>query len=86
MKKIPLSYDPESSIRIYHNQVQHSKKKHIALPYHFIKDHVEDGNVEVHFVWSTDQLVDIFIKSLLEATFNHILLGHGMMEEEYVPN
>ncbi|CAH1450223.1 unnamed protein product [Lactuca virosa] len=86
MKKIPLYCDSESAIRICHNPVQHSKTKHIALRYHFIKDHVEDGNVEVHFVRSSDQLADIFTKALPEASFNKILQGLGMMEAESVPN
>ena len=50
MKKIPLYCDSQSAIRICHNPVQHSKTKHIALQYHFMKDHVEEGNSEVHFV------------------------------------
>ncbi|KAI3700156.1 hypothetical protein L2E82_44775 [Cichorium intybus] len=82
MKRIPLYCDSESAIRICHNPVQHSKTKHIALRYHFIKDLVEDGNIEIHFVRSTDQLTDIFTKTLPEVTFNHILQGHGMMEAE----
>ena len=85
MKKIPLYCDSESAIRIFHNPVQHSKTKHIALRYHFIKDHVEDGNVEIHFIRITDQLADIFTKSLPEASFNKILQGLGMMEAESVP-
>mgnify|MGYP001546716646 CR=1 FL=1 len=59
--------------------------KHIALRYHFIKDHMEDGNVEIHFVRSADQLADIFIKALPEITVNRILQGLGMMEFESVP-
>ena len=86
MKKIPLYCDSESAIRICHNPVQHSKTKHIALRYHFIKDHVEDGNVEVHFVRTTDQLADVFTKALPEASFNKILQGLGMMESESVPH
>ena len=55
MKKMPLYCDSESVILIIHNPVQHSKTKHIALRYHFIKDHVEDGNIEIHFVKTTEQ-------------------------------
>ena len=58
---------------------------HIALKYHFIKDHVEDGNVEIHFVRSSNKLADIFTKALPETTFNRILQGLGMMEVESVP-
>lgn len=51
------------------------------LQYHFKKDQVEDGNVEVHFVQSEDQLAYIFTKALLEITFNKIPQGLGMMDE-----
>ena len=69
MKKIPIYCDSESAIRICHNLVQHSKTKHIALRYHFIKDHIEEGNIEIHFVKTTEQLADIFTKAFAEITF-----------------
>ncbi|XP_023750332.1 uncharacterized mitochondrial protein AtMg00810-like [Lactuca sativa] len=53
----------------------HLKTKHIALRYHFIKDHVEDENIEVHFVKTTDQLTNIFTKALDEKSFVRILEG-----------
>lgn len=84
MKTIPLYCDSRSAIRICHNPVQHYKTKHIALRYRFIKDHFEDGNVEVHFVRFSDQMVDIFTKALPEASFNRILQGLGMIEVDSV--
>ena len=73
MKRIPLYCDSKSVIHICQNPVQHSKTKYIALRYHFIKNHVKDGNVKIHFVRSADQLADIFTKALPEQTFNQIL-------------
>ncbi|CAH1426641.1 unnamed protein product [Lactuca virosa] len=64
---------------------KHSKTKHIALRYHFIKDHVEDGNIEVHFVKTTDQLADIFTKPLDEKSLVRIIEGLGMIDGNYVP-
>ena len=66
-------------------QCNTKKTKHIALRYHFIKDHVEDGNVEIHFVRSANQLAVIFTKALPEASFIKILQGLGMMEAESIP-
>ncbi|KAL4582285.1 hypothetical protein LXL04_006830 [Taraxacum kok-saghyz] len=74
-----------TAIRICHNPVQHSKTKHIALRYHFIKDHIEEGNIEIHFVKTTDQLADIFTKALAEIPFMNILRGLGMMEAHNNP-
>ncbi|KAI3729653.1 hypothetical protein L6452_18315 [Arctium lappa] len=45
---------------------QHSKTKHIDLRYHFIKDHVEKGDIEMHFVQTDYQLADLFTKPLDE--------------------
>ncbi|KAI3782315.1 hypothetical protein L2E82_12357 [Cichorium intybus] len=80
MRKIPLFCDSQSAIRICHNPVQHSKTKHIALRYHFIKSHVEEGNIEVHFVHTTEQLADIFTKALNEEAFTRIVRGLGMID------
>ncbi|KAL4573963.1 hypothetical protein LXL04_020785 [Taraxacum kok-saghyz] len=85
-KLMPLYCDSESAIRIIHNLVQHSKTKHIALRYHFIKDHVEDGNIEIHFVKTTEQLADIFTKALAEPAFQRILQGLGMIDASSVPS
>nr|GEV67693.1 hypothetical protein [Tanacetum cinerariifolium] len=39
--KIPIYCDLKSAIAISCNPVQHSRTKHIAVRYHFIKEHVE---------------------------------------------
>nr|GEU32682.1 copia protein [Tanacetum cinerariifolium] len=49
-KKIPIYYDSKSAIAISCNSVQHSRTKHIAVHYHFIKEHVEKGTIELYFV------------------------------------
>ena len=85
MKKIRLYCDSQSAIRICHNPVQHSKTKHIALRYHFIKNHVEDGNIEVHFLKTTYHLDDIFTKQLDGKSFVRILNGLGLIEANSVP-
>nr|GEY52432.1 uncharacterized mitochondrial protein AtMg00810-like [Tanacetum cinerariifolium] len=49
--KILIYYDPKSAIAISCNPVQHSRTKHIAVRYHFIKKHVEKGEKLVS--WSS---------------------------------
>nr|GEW73774.1 hypothetical protein [Tanacetum cinerariifolium] len=60
--KIPIYCDSKSAIAISCNPVQHSRTKHIAVPYHFIKDHVEKGTIELYFVKTDYQLADLFTK------------------------
>ncbi|GJZ96530.1 retrovirus-related pol polyprotein from transposon TNT 1-94 [Tanacetum coccineum] len=60
--RIPLYCDNKSAIGLCCNNVQHSKAKHIDVRYHFIKDQVEKGIVELYFVRTEYQLADIFTK------------------------
>ncbi|GKA28222.1 retrovirus-related pol polyprotein from transposon TNT 1-94 [Tanacetum coccineum] len=47
--KIPLYCDNKSAIALCRNNVQHSRAKHIDVRYHFIKQQVENGIVELCF-------------------------------------
>ncbi|GJW63517.1 retrovirus-related pol polyprotein from transposon TNT 1-94 [Tanacetum coccineum] len=47
--RIPMYSDSMSAIAISCNPVQHSKTKHIDIRYHFIKEQVEKGTVEIYF-------------------------------------
>ena len=46
-KKVPLFCDNTSAINIAKNPVQHSRTKHIDIRFHFLRDHVEKGDVEL---------------------------------------
>nr|GEU53661.1 integrase, catalytic region, zinc finger, CCHC-type, peptidase aspartic, catalytic [Tanacetum cinerariifolium] len=56
LNKIPLYYDNKSAIALCCNNVQHSRSKHIDVRYHFIKEQVENGVIELYFVWTEYQL------------------------------
>ncbi|GJZ79452.1 retrovirus-related pol polyprotein from transposon TNT 1-94 [Tanacetum coccineum] len=57
--KIPLYCENKSAIALCCNNVQHSRAKHIDVRYHFIKEQVENGIVELYFVRTDYQLADI---------------------------
>ncbi|GKE40164.1 retrovirus-related pol polyprotein from transposon TNT 1-94 [Tanacetum coccineum] len=48
--RMPLYSDNKSAIALCCNNVQHSRAKHIDISYHFIKEQVENGIVELYFV------------------------------------
>ena len=77
-ERIPMYCDNRSAIAISCNSVQHSKSKHIDLRYHFIKDHVEQGTVELYFVGTEYQLADLLTKALPPARFNELVHRIGM--------
>ncbi|KAJ9567462.1 hypothetical protein OSB04_003428 [Centaurea solstitialis] len=48
--------------------------KHIDIRYHFIKDHVEKGNVELFFVESERHIADLFTKAFDEKRHYYLLI------------
>ncbi|GJT62266.1 hypothetical protein Tco_1005799 [Tanacetum coccineum] len=73
-----LYCDSKSAIALSCNTVQHSRTKHIAVRYHFIKEQVENEIVELYFVKTAYQLVDIFTKALGRERFEFLLNRLGM--------
>ncbi|GJX21477.1 retrovirus-related pol polyprotein from transposon TNT 1-94 [Tanacetum coccineum] len=62
--KIPMYCDNKSVIALCCNNVQHSRSKHMDIRFHFIKEHVENGVIELYFDNMEYQLADIFTKAL----------------------
>ncbi|GJV26266.1 retrovirus-related pol polyprotein from transposon TNT 1-94 [Tanacetum coccineum] len=58
--------------------LQHSRTKHIDVRYHFIKEQVEKGIVELFFVRTEYQLADLFTKALSEDRFKYLVRRLGM--------
>nr|GEW61466.1 retrovirus-related Pol polyprotein from transposon TNT 1-94 [Tanacetum cinerariifolium] len=71
--KIPMYCDSKAAIAISCNPVQHSRTKHIDVRYHFIKEKVEKGIVELFFVETEYQLADLFTKALSEDRFKYLV-------------
>jgi hypothetical protein len=49
--------------------VLHSRTKHIEVRYHFLRDNVEKGNIDLIHVPTEKQLADSLTKPLDQATF-----------------
>nr|GEW89032.1 retrovirus-related Pol polyprotein from transposon TNT 1-94 [Tanacetum cinerariifolium] len=62
--KIPMYNDNKSAIALSCNNVQHSRSKHIDIGYHFIKEQVENGVIELYFVYTEYDpvLLHLYIK------------------------
>nr|GFB74801.1 retrovirus-related Pol polyprotein from transposon TNT 1-94 [Tanacetum cinerariifolium] len=70
--------DSKAAIAISCNPVQHSCTKHIDVHYHFIKEKVEKGIVELFFVGTEYQLADLFTKALPVERFQYLVRRLGM--------
>nr|GEZ04380.1 retrovirus-related Pol polyprotein from transposon TNT 1-94 [Tanacetum cinerariifolium] len=71
--KISMYCDSKAAIAISCNPVQHSRTKHINVRYHFIKEKVEKGIVELFFVETEYQLTDLFTKALPKERFKYLV-------------
>ncbi|GJS80690.1 retrovirus-related pol polyprotein from transposon TNT 1-94 [Tanacetum coccineum] len=76
--KIPMYCDNKSAIALSCNNVQHSRSKHIDIRFHFIKEHVENGVIELYFVNTEYQLADIFTKALARERIEFLINKLGM--------
>ncbi|GJZ18473.1 retrovirus-related pol polyprotein from transposon TNT 1-94 [Tanacetum coccineum] len=76
--KIPMCCDNKSAIVLCCNNVQHSRSKHIDIRFHFIKEQVENGVVELYFVNTEYQLADIFTKALGRERIEFLINKLGM--------
>ncbi|GJV82735.1 hypothetical protein Tco_1522633 [Tanacetum coccineum] len=55
-----------------------SQDQVLAVKYHFIKEQVENGVVELYFVRTEYQLADIFTKALARERFEFLISRLGM--------
>nr|GEV74941.1 retrovirus-related Pol polyprotein from transposon TNT 1-94 [Tanacetum cinerariifolium] len=76
--KIHMYCDSKAVVAISCSPVQHSRTKHIDVRYHFIKEKVEKGIVELFFVGTEYQLADLFTKALSEDRFKYLVRRLGM--------
>ena len=64
-----LNYNNLGEVLLTQNTKNNIKVKHIDIRYHYICKRVEDGEIEVRRVASTNNLTDMFTKQLPRVTF-----------------
>ena len=78
--KVILRVDNMSAIALGKNPVFHERSKHIDTKYHFIRECIEMGTIEMEHVSTQDQLADIFTKALGRVKFKEMRQRLGMRE------
>jgi hypothetical protein len=64
-----LYSDNQPAIRLVHNPEQHQHTKHIDVPYHVIREHQRNCEIEITYIPTQHQLADIFTKALPPSRF-----------------
>jgi hypothetical protein len=71
----PLFYDNMSAISMAKNPVFHQKTRHINKKYHFIREALQEGVINMQFCRSEEQLADIFTKAFPKDRFKQLRLN-----------
>lgn len=78
--KFKLHVDNKSAIALCKNPVHHERSKHIDTKYHFIRECIEEGKLEVDHVSTNDQLADVLTKALGRVKFVETRQRLGVVE------
>ena len=65
--------DSQSAIQLAKNQVYHARTKHIDVRYHFIQEILKEGGVMIQQIWISENPIDMLIKIVASAKFQHCL-------------
>ena len=68
-RPVKVHCDNVGAIFTGNNAKQSVRTKHIDVKYHFIREHVVDGMVEIVFVSSEENDSDIFTKNVSKETY-----------------
>jgi hypothetical protein len=68
-ERVPLMCDNTSAISIAKNPVFHKRMIQLERRHHFLRDHVEKGDIEMRYIDIERQLADIFTKPLDASRF-----------------
>ena len=80
--KMTLICKKQVALHISYNPVFHEKIKHIVIDCHFLWEKILVGDIKTKFIYSNDQLVDIFIKSLRRSIIDYICNKLGTYDLE----
>jgi hypothetical protein len=61
--------DNTSVISVSKNPIFHKKMRHVERRHHFLRDHIEKGDIEMRYMDTERQLADIFTKPLDSSRF-----------------
>ena len=81
-QKITILEDNQSAIAMTRNPQFHGRSKHIDIKYHFVRDHVNSGYIELKYCPSGDMVADILTKGLSGQNFCKLRGNSGLSNHQ----
>jgi len=78
--KFPIYTDNNGALLLAKNPIFHERTKHIAVKYHYIRDLIIKGIIDLNYISSKDQKADGLTKPLDRTKFNNFLIQIGFKE------
>ena len=76
---VRLHSDNKGAMDLALNNSFHARTKHISIRYHFIREAIERGDVELEYRRTEDMPADIFTKPLARARLEHLRSLMGLL-------
>jgi hypothetical protein len=74
--------DNQAAVSISHNPEYHARTKHIDIALHFVRDHVQNGTLNVVYISTHENLADLFTKGLSREIHQDLTYEIGVMSEQ----
>ena len=74
--------DNQSAIAIAHHPEFHARTKHIDIAFHFLRDHVQKGTIDLSYINTDFNIADIFTKPLRRPTHENFTYELGVISDQ----
>lgn len=69
----------QPAIHLAKNRENSKRTKHLDIRYHFIKDEIQNGSVDLKYICTRDKIADIFTKGLGGQSFSYLRDKLGLL-------
>lgn len=73
--------DNQAAVSIAHHPEFHARTKHIDISYHFLRDLVESGTLNIVYINTKNNLADLFTKGLPRVTHEDLTYQIGVLSD-----